>query len=238
MKVAPFSFSKYRGQFPDWPSAVIVFGFSGLTTLLYLMIRPIVLAAVDDPARGMAVTQIVTTVIAFAAVLVPPFSVRSVGATLASGDRLTWSGALVAIFGGIACVVLSIGIFAAVRYAFGPSAATVKMMMPAGWQIDPWILLMTMANFVILGPFIEEYIFRSWLFHRLKERGKLRLFLTVSPGAFSVAHMNQSLLKVVTIMMLGMLCTWLYVKTRGLLAPFLAHATNNGFAMALALSGY
>jgi uncharacterized protein len=145
---------------------------------------------------------------------------------------------IIALAGAAACMLLTKLIFAAVRYVFGGSAATVNFNLGLSASPSPTDLAVVIVATGLLIPLAEELLFRRWLFGRMAALGLTRVFLPISVGVFGLIHVGQSWVKVFTIMMLGGLCAWLYIRTRNVLWPWLAHAANNAGAIGLAIVGW
>jgi membrane protease YdiL (CAAX protease family) len=139
----------------------------------------------------------------------------------------------VAILGAIACVALSVVIFASVRIIFGADAAAVRFNVGMQQRSSARDLLIVIISLGLLVPLIEELIFRKWLFERMSGTGLAGAYPVTSIAFFGFVHIGQSALKVATIMLLGALCTWLYLRTRDVRWPWLAHATNNTVAIGM-----
>ncbi len=143
-----------------------------------------------------------------------------------------------AMGGAFVCVFVTIFAFAGIRALFGERAAQVSFDTGLRGVPSPSDLILLFVVLGILVPLVEELIFRRWLFGRLAAIGRTRVFLLVSTLFFGFVHIGQSPFKVVTIMALGVLCAWLFVRTRSLLWPWLAHGVNNTLALAIAVSGW
>ena len=92
--------------------------------------------------------------------------------------------------------------------------------------------LLNGAVVVGLGPFAEEIFFRGFLLTALvRPFGVLRAAL-LSSAVFALAHL--SLNAMVPIFFTGLLLAWLYLKSRSIWPPVMAHAAQNLLAFALA----
>ncbi|MCH8063458.1 MAG: CPBP family intramembrane metalloprotease [Chloroflexi bacterium] len=79
--------------------------------------------------------------------------------------------------------------------------------------------------FVVWGPFTEELFFRGFLLTILAPIiGPFRAVL-VSSALFAGVHVSVSTL--IPIFLIGLVLGWLYLRTRSLLQPYLAHAAWN-----------
>jgi len=147
-----------------------------------------------------------------------------------------WRLLAVAVCGAILCVFAAISAFALVKALFGERAAQVSF--DTGMRGVPglWDVFLLFVTLGILVPLAEELLFRRWLFGRLAAIGRTRVFVPVSTISFGIVHLGQSSIKVITIMALGGLCAWLFVRTRNVLWPWLAHIVNNTLTLTLAVA--
>lgn len=85
--------------------------------------------------------------------------------------------------------------------------------------------LLNALVFVVWGPFTEELFFRGFLLTVLAPMiGPFRAML-LSAALFAGVHVSVSTL--IPIFMMGLVLGWLYIRTRSLLQPYLAHAAWN-----------
>ena len=91
--------------------------------------------------------------------------------------------------------------------------------------------LANIAVIGIIGPLAEEVFFRGFLLAGLvASLGTMRGVVAASI-IFAVAHF--SLGSMIPIFVTGMLLSWLYLRTRSLWPPLVAHAAQNLIALAL-----
>lgn len=76
-----------------------------------------------------------------------------------------------------------------------------------------------------MAPIAEEMLFRGVLYPFLKQRGFPRLALWGTATLFGCIHFNLGAL--IPLICLGLVWTWLYERTRNLLAPITAHVLFN-----------
>ncbi len=92
--------------------------------------------------------------------------------------------------------------------------------------------LLNGAIVVGLGPFAEEVFFRGFLLAALvRPFGVLRAAV-VSSAVFALAHLSLSAM--VPILFTGLLLAWLYLRSRSIWPPVMAHAAQNLLAFTLA----
>lgn len=95
---------------------------------------------------------------------------------------------------------------------------------------------------VVLAPMYEELLFRRVLFGRFLRAGRPWLGMVLSSLAFALIHevpgLSDNTTGAVLMLMavyagMGAAFAWLYWRTGTLWAPILAHALNNGLALAV-----
>ena len=87
---------------------------------------------------------------------------------------------------------------------------------------------------VIAGwvPFVEEVLFRGFVFSGLAARYGILAGGAISAAVFSVAHL--SLGSLLPVFVTGILLAWLYHRTKSVWAPMSAHAGQNLIALSFA----
>lgn len=78
------------------------------------------------------------------------------------------------------------------------------------------------ALLVLVGPFVEEVLFRGLMFHRVAARFGVRRAAVATSLAFAVLHLNPF-----GILAFGLMLNVLYLRTRSLWTCIVAHALNN-----------
>ena len=126
------------------------------------------------------------------------------------------------------------GVYVAVMTALG-----LDSLLPTGIDVD--ILgegirrLVTIVMIGLAGPLIEELFFRGFLLTALAgPLGKLRA-TAVTSAIFAAGHVDLGVM--VPFFVSGMLLSWLFLRTRSIWPPFLAHATQNLLALWLITAG-
>ena len=130
-----------------------------------------------------------------------------------------------------ACLVLSIGfliVFVSLAERFGPD-----ILVPEPLDVDRLgsgaFLVVNVAIAVLAGPFAEEIFFRGFLLAALVPAlGTLRAAALAS-ALFAVAHVDVGVM--VPFFFTGLLLSWLYLRTRSIWPPMLAHAGQNALAI-------
>lgn len=93
--------------------------------------------------------------------------------------------------------------------------------------------IFNVAAIVIWAPFAEELFFRGFfLVSLIPLLGPLRASI-VSAAIFAIVHL--SLATIIPILITGLIFSWLYLKTRSIWHPIVAHATQNLIAVSVAL---
>ncbi|MBD2427018.1 CPBP family intramembrane glutamic endopeptidase [Phormidium sp. FACHB-1136] len=81
---------------------------------------------------------------------------------------------------------------------------------------------------VVVAPVAEEFIFRGILLHRWGLKWGVRTAMVMTSVLFGLLHSN-----LIGLFMFGVVMTLLYLTTRSLLVPMVAHALNNALASGL-----
>ncbi|MXY46910.1 MAG: CPBP family intramembrane metalloprotease [Chloroflexi bacterium] len=131
-------------------------------------------------------------------------------------------------------VVLAIGLSAAMVYALIVEALGIDILLPEQ-NLDELASFEGLAQvpvFAVVGilaPLGEEVFFRAFLLTALVTAiGKLRGML-FGAAIFSVAHLTIGTL--FPIFVLGVLLSWLYLRSGSIWPPFVAHAAQNALAL-------
>ena len=120
------------------------------------------------------------------------------------------------------------GVYVAIVTALG-----FDLLLPTGVPVD--ILgegarrLVTVALIGLAGPLVEELFFRGFILTALVgPMGRLRA-AAVASILFAAGHVDLGVM--VPFFVSGMLLSWLYLRTRSIWPPFLAHAAQNLLAL-------
>lgn len=81
---------------------------------------------------------------------------------------------------------------------------------------------------VVVAPITEELIFRGFLLNRWATKWNIHLGIILSSVLFGFLHVSPIGLSIV-----GIILSLLYIKTKTLIVPIVAHAMNNGIAAGL-----
>jgi uncharacterized protein len=100
---------------------------------------------------------------------------------------------------------------------------------------------MTQANWIfilvptIIGPILEEIVFRYAILGSLMKRMKTPYAVAISSILFGLAHF--SLVNLIVHVSIGVIFSVIYLRSKSLAAPIIAHVLMNGFVLALYLLG-
>lgn len=89
---------------------------------------------------------------------------------------------------------------------------------------------LTLVSAVVVAPVAEEFLFRGILLHRWGLKWGPRRAVVLTSLVFGLLHDN-----LVGLSVFGLVMSLLYLSSRSLLVPMLAHALNNGIASAIEL---
>ncbi|MBM6618632.1 CPBP family intramembrane glutamic endopeptidase [Bacillus suaedaesalsae] len=85
----------------------------------------------------------------------------------------------------------------------------------------------------VIGPILEEVIFRKILFGSLYKRFNFILAAVISSIIFAIVHMDFTHILIYTAM--GFTFAYLYVKTKRIIVPIIAHVSMNTFVVLVQL---
>ncbi len=84
-------------------------------------------------------------------------------------------------------------------------------------------------DIIVLGPFIEEILFRGFILAGLIIRlGSLKGAL-ISSAVFALVHLDLDVMPIIFVS--GMLIAWLYIRTGSLWPPIAMHTISNGVSI-------
>jgi len=90
----------------------------------------------------------------------------------------------------------------------------------------PEALTITLIEFVVIAPVVEEAVFRGLLFGTLRRRFGWVAAATISGGLFAAAH-GYGVVGFASVFLSGFIWAWVYERTGSLLPGMAAHALNN-----------
>ena len=158
------------------------------------------------------------------------FAVRKYGAPWRSLGLAAPAGASTIALSAV-CLVLSIGflvVFVSLAERFGPD-----ILVPEPLEADRLgsgaFRVVNVAVAVLVGPFAEEVFFRGFLLAALVPALGAFRAAVVASALFAVGHADVGVM--VPFFFTGLLLSWLYVRTRSIWPPMLAHAGQNALAI-------
>ncbi len=158
------------------------------------------------------------------------FAVRKYGAPWRSLGLAAPAGASTIALSA-ACLVLSIGflvVFVSLADRFGPD-----ILVPEPLDVDRLgsgvFLVVNVAIAVLVGPFAEEVFFRGFLLAALVPTLGAFRGAVLASALFAVGHVDVGVM--VPFFFTGLLLSWLYLRTRSIWPPMLAHAGQNSLAI-------
>jgi membrane protease YdiL (CAAX protease family) len=137
-----------------------------------------------------------------------------------------WAGA--AVLGVMAAKALGMG-----APGTPPTQRAVDLV---GRTHSPAALAIYFALIVIVGPLLEELLFRGFLYPGLRTKLTPVVATVVSAALFAGLHVPFAVSQMVAIGAIGIMLAILYERTRSLLPCVVAHSLHNGFVFALLLA--
>ncbi|MGI9415314.1 MAG: CPBP family intramembrane glutamic endopeptidase [Hyphomicrobiales bacterium] len=83
---------------------------------------------------------------------------------------------------------------------------------------------------VVVGPIVEEVLFRGFLFNRLWQKYSLKTAVIISSVAFALLH-----IEIIGGIVFGVVLALIYARTHSLIGPILIHMSNNALIAVLLL---
>lgn len=142
-------------------------------------------------------------------------------------DRSTRSEAIVWSIAGIFMAFAAQYIAAIIEitvFGIEPGSENTEVIVELA-KITPAVMIVV----AIIGPILEEIIFRMIIFGSLYKRFNFWIAAIISSVIFAAVHMDFEHLLVYTAM--GVVFAFLYVKTKRIIVPIMAHVALNSFVM-------
>lgn len=136
-------------------------------------------------------------------------------------DAIVWS--IAGIFMAFAAQYLAVMIEMNV-FGIEPGSENTQMIVELAKNTPAVILVVA-----VIGPILEEIIFRMIIFGSLYKRFNFWIAAIISSVVFAAVHMDFEHLLVYTFM--GFVFAFLYVKTNRIIVPIMAHVALNSFVM-------
>jgi uncharacterized protein len=84
---------------------------------------------------------------------------------------------------------------------------------------------------VLIGPILEEFVFRYAILGSLMKRMKTVYAVLLSSLLFSVMHLHFNLTNLAIYAFCGIVFSFIYIQTKNILTPIIAHVLMNAFVM-------
>ena len=81
----------------------------------------------------------------------------------------------------------------------------------------------------VLGPIVEEYVFRGAITRVLLEKYTPTKAILISAAIFGIFHINPA--QVLPAFLIGIILAWVYYRTASLIPVILMHIVNNSFSV-------
>ncbi|OIJ11350.1 CAAX protease family protein [Anaerobacillus alkalidiazotrophicus] len=136
-------------------------------------------------------------------------------------EAIVWSiaGIFMAFIAQYIAVLIEIGVF-----GIEPGSENTEMIVELAKATPALIIVVA-----VIGPILEEIIFRMIIFGTLYKRYNFWIAAIISSVIFAAVHLDFEHLLVYTSM--GIVFAFLYVKTKRIIVPIMAHVALNSFVM-------
>ncbi|PFG02799.1 CPBP family intramembrane glutamic endopeptidase [Bacillus sp. es.036] len=142
-------------------------------------------------------------------------------ARVSPGQAIGWSvlGVFMAYASQIIAAMIEMNVF-----GIDPGSENTEMLIEVA-KASPIFIIVTS----IIGPILEEIVFRKVIFGSLYKRFNFWIAGILSSVIFAAIHFDFSHILIYTAM--GLTFAFLYVKTKRLIVPIIAHMTMNTFVV-------
>ncbi|RFU69242.1 CPBP family intramembrane metalloprotease [Peribacillus saganii] len=156
---------------------------------------------------------------------------REMKESLHSRDGVAASSAVLWAIGGVFLAFFSQYAAGAIELALGikPGSENTQQIVSLIEQV-PLVMVVTS----IVGPILEEIIFRKIIFGELYKRFNFFISALLSSIIFGIAHLE--LVHIILYSAMGFTFAYLYVKTKRILVPIFAHVTMNTVVVLIQLT--
>jgi uncharacterized protein len=136
-------------------------------------------------------------------------------------DAILWSiaGIFMAFMAQYVAVIIEVTVF-----GIEPGSENTEMIVKLAKATPALILVVA-----VIGPILEEIVFRMIIFGTLYKRFNFWIAAIISSVIFAVVHMDFEHLLVYAFM--GVVFSFLYVRTKRIIVPIVAHVALNSFVM-------
>ncbi|UOQ84316.1 CPBP family intramembrane glutamic endopeptidase [Gracilibacillus salinarum] len=137
------------------------------------------------------------------------------------GNIILWSilGFFLVMIGQYASILIETFVF-----GIKPGSENTMDLMNVARQMPIFIIIIS-----VLGPILEELVFRKAIFGSLYKKMNFFFAAIISGLIFAAVHMDFSHL--LTYTAIGMIFAFLYVETKRIIVPIIAHMSINTFAV-------
>ncbi|UOQ49093.1 CPBP family intramembrane metalloprotease [Gracilibacillus caseinilyticus] len=137
------------------------------------------------------------------------------------GNIILWSvlGFFLVMIGQYASILIETFVF-----GIKPGSENTMDLMNVARQMPIFIIIIS-----VLGPILEELVFRKAIFGTLYKKMNFFFAAIISGLIFATVHMDFSHL--LTYTAIGMIFAFLYVETKRIIVPIIAHMSINTFAV-------
>lgn len=143
-----------------------------------------------------------------------------------------WVMSVLGFLGGWGCAALAavmLTIFLQLLDLLGLSMGMPEITVPMP-QEDGWGFAFSMGYVCVVGPVLEEVIFRGYILNGMKKYGEWTGIIT-SALLFTMFHGN--LVQCVTPLLLGLLFAFLTIRTGSLIPSIICHILHNGMQIGM-----
>jgi len=132
-------------------------------------------------------------------------------------------------------VLWGIGVFVLASIGYAINQTVFGLAQPSEIQLfhQTGIAAFLVASIILVGPILEEYIFRGLLLRSLTQKLSNYLAIAVSAGLFSIYHLSS--FQLLPIFLLGLGLGTLALRSKSLWPVVIAHLVFNGIGFALFL---
>lgn len=138
----------------------------------------------------------------------------------------SWIPAITGIV--IASIALSLSTYWLLVFVLDPIMPTFVdfLMTEVPMPTNPLYLVIEILTITILGPIIEEFVFRGVFLHRFIKKTSMWGGILISSILFGILHADM-----IGAFLFGVIACLLYLRTGNLLIPILMHILNNTLAV-------
>lgn len=208
----------------------VILTYVGLALILGGFVVPLVLQAAFefDPLISSVYGQIVTfslSLIIILGLLKPDLALENKESKTGIGGILLWSliGFFMVYIGQILAALIEMHIL-----GIEPGSENTTLIVDIIEMVPIFFIIPA-----IIGPILEELVFRKVIFGALHKKMNFFFAALLSSVVFSAFHMDFEHLLVYAA--IGFIFSFLYVKTKRIIVPIIAHITMNTFVMLIQL---